>query len=127
MEKINSWKFPNKLKTKISKQSAKTSETVCVVKTYSKRPQCIRLAKQFILAPNFCLLLILTRIDVKSYEIFVNTFPPHSEEQENIRDFRSICSLSDTPPDLLLNWDANSVIARIARAAKFTKVTQLYQ
>ena len=124
MEKINSWKFPNKLKTKISKQSAKTSETVCVVKTYSKRPQCIRLAKQFILAPNFCLLLILTRIDVKSYEIFVNTFPPHSEEQENIRDFRSICSLSDTPPDLLLNWDANSVIARIARAAKFTKVTQ---
>ena len=86
------------------------------VKTYSKRPRNVILAKQFLTAPTFEHLVFLTRIDLNQFLALIQVLPLNSDFRELLTDFVNICSLSPAPPKELALWTKHSVIWQIHRA-----------
>ena len=108
-----------KVKQKPSSSASSAVSKRIALQTYSRIAQPIRLAKHFRKFPNFAMLLVFVRIDVRSYEVFLQSLERGSEELEQLSDFKKVCNLSSQPPPDLSYWVSHSVINELFKISDY--------
>ena len=84
-----------------------------VVKTYSKRPQNIKIAQHFLKYPTVEFLLFVVGVDTNQFDNLLKALPKKSQMREFFADFKLACNLSLVPPTELATWSNYSVIWQI--------------